>query len=159
MSLFGFDHCERARVLASLAPDGELSELDRRRLRAHLRGCAACARFAHDVQHTSALLREDEPVRPSLPTLVPRVVPRRRVVAVHLRPVAAAAAVALMALGVAARAPLDMDGSESVRTTAQAPGSAQREQDSLRAWRYDVLLRVNTQPLDRSASVGRNQPL
>jgi hypothetical protein len=52
-----------------------------------------------------------------------------------------------------------MDGSDSVRTAAPAPGSAQREQDSLRAWRHETLLRVNLQPLDRSALVGRNQPL
>ena len=162
MSLFGLDRCERARFLAALAPDDELSELDRRRLRAHLRSCPPCARFASDVAHLTTRLREDELVRPSLAPLaplVPHVARRRRELAARVRPVVAAAAVALMALGVASRSPLDMDGSDSVRTTTPASGSAQREQDSLRAWRHEALLQINLQPLDRSVSIGRNQPV
>ena len=38
--------CGRARWWAALAPDDELSELERKRLRAHLAGCGACSRFA-----------------------------------------------------------------------------------------------------------------
>jgi predicted anti-sigma-YlaC factor YlaD len=159
MSLFGLDHCERARLLAALAPDGELSELDRRRLGTHLRSCPPCARFASDVAHLTTRLREDELVRPSLTPLVPHVARSRRELAHRVRPVVAAAAVALMALGVASRAPLNMDGGDSVRTTTPAPGSAQREQDSLRAWRHETLLRINLQPLERSVSIGRNQPV
>ena len=158
MSLSGLDHCERARFLAALAPDGHLSELDRRRLRAHLRTCPPCARFASDVAHLTTRLREDELVQPSLAPLVPRVARSRRELA-RVRPVVAAAAVALMALGVASRAPLEMDGGNSVRMTTPAPSSAQREQGSLRAWRHEALLQINLQPLDRSVSIGRNQPV
>ena len=37
--------CERARALASLAVDCELSELERMQLRTHLAGCEACESF------------------------------------------------------------------------------------------------------------------
>lgn len=158
MSRSGSRECERARVLAALAPDGELSELERRGLRSHLRACRSCARFARGVERVSALLRAEELVRPSLPATLPHVVRRRRVLAARARPVAAAAAVALMALGVASRAPLEMDGREpGARSTASPAGSPQREPDSLRAWRHGTLLQVDLRPLERPASLGRNQ--
>src|ERR671912_166917 len=106
MSLSGLDHWEGPRCLAALAPDGRLSELDRARLRGHLRTCPPCGRFASDVAHLTTRLREDELVRPSLTPLVPHVARSRRELAHRVRPVVAAAAVALMALGVASRAPL-----------------------------------------------------
>lgn len=159
MSLLSFRECERARRWAALAPDDELSELERRALRSHLRSCASCAGFAHGIGHVSALLRAEELERPTLPTLVPHVVRRRHVLAARVRPVAAAAAVALMALGVASRAPLEMDARDSAaRSTTPAPGLQQDELDSLRLWRQGVL-QVDLRPLERSALVGRNQPV
>lgn len=159
MSRFGSRECERARVLAALAPDGELSELERSGLRSHLRACRSCARFARGVDRVSVMLRAEELVRPSLPATVPHVVRRRRVLAARARPVAAAAAVALMALGIASRAPLDVDGRESgVRTTASQLAS-DREDNALRAWRHITLARGDFPPLERPASIGRNQPV
>lgn len=159
MSRPGFSDCDHARVLAALAPDGELSELERRGLRSHLHGCDSCARFARGVERVSAVLRAEEPALPSV-AVMPRVVHRRRALVARLRPVTAAAAVALMALGVASRAPLEMDAQEpSVRTTALAFGSEQEELGSLRAWRTDSLLQIGAAPLDRSASLGRDQPV
>ena len=38
--------CDRARAWAALAPDGELSELERKLLDAHVVRCGACSRFA-----------------------------------------------------------------------------------------------------------------
>jgi predicted anti-sigma-YlaC factor YlaD len=160
MSRFGVNECERARVLAALVPDGELSELERRGLRTHLRGCRSCARFARGVERVSALLRAEELMRPSLPAAVPHIARRRHAFVARVRPVAAAAAVALMALGIASRAPLEMDeqGTAGARTTAPSLGAAQ-EPDALRAWRHGTLLQVDLEPLQRPASVGRNQPV
>jgi predicted anti-sigma-YlaC factor YlaD len=155
MSRLRFNDCERARVLASLAPDGELSQLERRVLRTHLRSCAPCARYAFGVEHVSALVRAEEYERPAFPTLVPHIVRRRQLLAARARPVAAAAAVALMALGIASRAPLDMDAREEQARTTTGFASQQLELNSLR----ELPRNVNVRPLDRSATVGRNQPV
>lgn len=105
--------CERARSWAALAPDGELSELERKLLAAHLRGCDACSSFAVEVAAVAAGLRasELEPLpRPvSIPTW------RRRPAYGRFRGVAAAAAVAVMALGIASRAPLETSDRESLQ--------------------------------------------
>jgi anti-sigma factor RsiW len=49
--------CERARRWAALAPDGELSEIERRLLDAHLGRCPACATFARTVGLATAEIR------------------------------------------------------------------------------------------------------
>jgi hypothetical protein len=159
MSLLSFRECERARLWAALAPDDELSELELRALRSHVRACAACARFARGVDRVSELLREEELARPTLPMLVPHVVRRRQLLAARVRPVAAAAAVALMAIGIASRAPLDMNARESAtRPTTVTAGSTVDELTSLRMRRLDAR-QVQLRPLDRSAVVGRDQPV
>jgi hypothetical protein len=158
MNRVGVTECERARVLAALSPDGELSELERRGLRSHLSGCGSCARFARGVERVSALLRAEELLRPSLPAAVPHVVRRRSVLAARVRPVAAAAAVALMALGVASRAPLEMDARDSgSRTTGSQVAAPQPT--TLRALRSDALLQVDADPLERMMPVGRTRPV
>ena len=96
--------CERARTWAALAPDGELSELERKLLDAHLTRCSACAHFAVDVAAIAVELR-DAPAQP-LPRPVSVPVWRRRPAYARVRAVGAAAAVAAMALGVASRGPL-----------------------------------------------------
>ena len=55
--------CERARTWAALAPDGELSELERKLLDAHLQRCAACGHFAVEVAAVAAELRAAAPQR------------------------------------------------------------------------------------------------
>lgn len=157
MSLLSFRECERARLWAALAPDDELSELELRALRSHVRACASCARFAHGIERVSELLRAEELERPSLATLVPHIVRRRRVVAARVRPVAAAAAVALMALGIASRAPLDMDARESASRTTSVPVDARDELTTLRMQRLDAL-QVELRPLERFL-VSKNQPV
>jgi hypothetical protein len=158
MSRFGSRECERARVLAALAPDGELSELERRGLRSHLRGCRSCARFARGVERVSALVRAEELVRPSMPATVPHVVRRRTALAVRIRPAAAAAAVALMALGIASRGPLEMDGRDS-GSRSTGTQFASQEPTTLRALRQDALLQVDAEPLERIMPIGRNRPV
>jgi hypothetical protein len=96
--------CDRARSWAALAPDGELSELERTLLRAHLVRCGSCRRFAADVAAIAAALRGDSLEPLPRPISVPPW--RRRLVLARARTVGAAAAVAVMALGIASRAPV-----------------------------------------------------
>jgi anti-sigma factor RsiW len=96
--------CERARTWAALAPDGELSELERKLLDAHLQRCSPCAHFALDVAAIATELRAAAPQRLPRPLSVP--IWRRRPVYARVRAVGAAAAVAAMALGIASRGPI-----------------------------------------------------
>ena len=107
------------------------------------------------------LLREEELEQPSFSPLIPHIVRRRHALVARARPVTAAAAVALMALGIASRAPLDVNGDSADRTTtAAAPTAAvQRQPDSLRVWGNGALLQIDVRPLERPASLGRNQPV
>lgn len=120
--------CERARSWAALAPDGELSELERKLLDSHLQRCAACGRFAVEVAQIAAELR-DAALQP-LPRPVRIPVWRRRPVYARVRAVGAAAAVAVMALGIASRAPLSPSDREALdlpRVTNFGNAAPQRE--------------------------------
>lgn len=112
--------CDRARAWAALAPDAELAELERRFLDAHLRRCGACRRFAAEVAALTAELRTTALRRPSRAAFQPAA--RRRELARRGRAVGAVAAVALVALGIAARQPLPD------REPAQRPAVADRTQ-------------------------------
>ena len=120
--------CERARTWAALAPDGELSELERKLLQSHVQRCAACAHFAVEVAAVAAELRAAE-LRPlTRPLSIP--IWRRRPVYARVRAVGAAAAVAAMALGIASRAPLAPSAESSAglpRVTNFANTAPQRE--------------------------------
>ena len=86
--------CERAHALASLALDGELTEVEQAGLRAHVARCSACAGFARDVDVLTRELRAAPLTRPVVVD-----VPRRRRSA-GMRPfqvLAAAAAIACAA--------------------------------------------------------------
>jgi len=119
--------CERARTWAALAPDGELSELERKLLDAHLQRCAACGHFAVEVAAVAAELRAAVPQPLPRPLVVP--IWRRRPVYARVRAVGAAAAVAVMALGIAARAPLSSDSKsfDAPRVTNFANQAPERE--------------------------------
>ena len=96
--------CERARTWAALAPDGELSELERKLLETHVRRCAECGHFALEVAAVAAELRAAALQPLPRPLSVP--IWHRRPVYARFRAVGAAAAVAVMALGIASRGPL-----------------------------------------------------
>ncbi|MDQ4018324.1 MAG: zf-HC2 domain-containing protein, partial [Actinomycetota bacterium] len=49
--------CERAQAWASLDVDGELSQLERGLLAAHLRRCAACAVATTELRAATELVR------------------------------------------------------------------------------------------------------
>ena len=107
--------CDRARSWAALLPDRELSELERKLLDRHLAGCAGCRGFAHEVAAVTELIRREELVALPHPVSVPSW-RRRSAVTARLGSLGAAAAVALMTIGIAARAPLPMaDESSSSR--------------------------------------------
>jgi hypothetical protein len=107
--------CDRARSWAAQAPDGELSELERTLLRAHLAACGSCSRFAADVAEIATTLRKASFEPLSRPVAIPTW--RRRLALARLGTVGAAAAVALMAVGIASRGQLV----NSDRKPAQLP--------------------------------------
>jgi predicted anti-sigma-YlaC factor YlaD len=105
--------CERARSWAALAPDGELSELERKLLDAHLARCGSCSRFAVEVATLASELRAAA-LQP-LPRPVALPVWHRRRAYSGLRAVGAAAAVAVMALGIASRSPVSNGERQSLQ--------------------------------------------
>ncbi|MGZ8783021.1 MAG: zf-HC2 domain-containing protein [Gaiellaceae bacterium] len=120
--------CERARGWAALAPDGELSELERKLLESHLRRCGPCGHFAVQVALVADALRAAR-LEP-LPRSVSVPVWRRRPVYARMRTVGAAAAVAAMALGIASREPLapgDRSAFDLPRVTNFANKAPERE--------------------------------
>ena len=108
--------CERARLWVSLALDGELSEIERVSLRAHVERCAACAAFEHDVDALTMELRSAPPERPATPIALPR----RRSKAVRVLQVGAAAAAVVLAAGLGSLAgSLSSGGSPTATTVAR----------------------------------------
>jgi anti-sigma factor RsiW len=112
--------CDRARAWAALLPDRELSELERKLLDRHLAGCAGCRAFAHDVAAVTELIRKEELVPLPQPVSVPSW-RRHSAIPGRLASLGAAAAVALMAIGIASRSPLpvtdESDTSQLQRVT------------------------------------------
>jgi predicted anti-sigma-YlaC factor YlaD len=90
--------CERARALVSAWLDGELSELGRARLDAHVAECDVCREYRRSAQHTTRLLRSAALEEVRVPIILPR--PRHRLarIAQTGSAAAAAAAVAVIAL-------------------------------------------------------------
>ena len=90
---------------------------------------------------------------------MPRIARRRQALLARTRPVAAAAAVALMALGIASRAPLQVDERDSrLRTTTAAETAEQFELQSLRVLRQGAILAADQARLDPMALPMVNQP-
>jgi predicted anti-sigma-YlaC factor YlaD len=147
--------CDRARSWAALAPDGELSELERTLLRSHLARCGSCSRFAADVAAIATALRAAS-FEPLARPVAVRAAQRRRALA-HLRSLGAAAAVAVMALGIASRAPVENSDRKSaqVRRVADFSGD-QAELQLLRRERRQAI----AGPIDETpAKHFGNQPV
>ena len=64
--------CDRARARASLALDGELSQVEQAVLRAHVGRCAACAGFARDLDALTREIRTTPLERPYVAGMPPR---------------------------------------------------------------------------------------
>jgi predicted anti-sigma-YlaC factor YlaD len=107
--------CERARALASIGLDGELSQVGQAALRAHAARCASCAAFALGLDALTQELR-------AAPLEVPAVAPaalRRRTTRATLQLVGATAAVMLAAgLGILGGS---MNRAGEARLAAPAP--------------------------------------
>ena len=128
-------------MTSALAPDAELTELERRLLDAHLARCPECAAFAAGVEAATALVRNTEHVPLAYPIHVS--VWRRRA-SVHLRNVAATAAIVLMAFGLSWRGALPVQGNApGARDSASSIVFAvdtQQELDEMRQVRRGELL-------------------
>jgi predicted anti-sigma-YlaC factor YlaD len=131
--------CERARSWAALAPDGELAELERKLLGAHLARCGACSLFAAEIATIAAELRDAE-LQP-LPRPITLPVWHRRRAYTSIRAVGAAAAVAVMALGIASRSPLSNGDRHSIQLprVVDFSGGDQAEIQRLRNQRSDAI--------------------
>ncbi len=86
--------CERAQAWGSLELDGELSQLERALLAAHVRRCDACEARIAEMRGVTAALRSAPLEQPATPVFVPR---RRPRVVTRL---AIAATLAVLAAGV-----------------------------------------------------------
>jgi hypothetical protein len=140
--------CERARVTAALAPDAELTELERRLLEAHLARCPECSAFAAGVEAATAAVRTAELVPLAYPIHVSA---WRRRAYVPLRNVAATAAVALMAFGVASRGPLPLQqhgpvARDAARTAVFAVDTQQELGEMRQARRQELLAPRSSDP-------------
>jgi anti-sigma factor RsiW len=111
----------------SLALDGELSEIERVSLRAHVGRCAACAAFEGDMGALTMELRGAPLV--SLATAdagglaAPVTLPRRRSTAVRVLQISAAAAAVVLAAGLGSLAgSLSSGGAPTATTVARTAG-------------------------------------
>jgi anti-sigma factor RsiW len=91
--------CERVRSQISLELDDELSQLERAMVAAHLQRCPQCRAYQSEVAAFTSALRTAPLERVESPILVRR---PRRAISARLQ-AGAAAAVALVALGVASQ--------------------------------------------------------
>src|SRR3954449_5655027 len=105
--------CDRARQLASLRLDGELSELEAALLDAHLARCAGCSAFATAGANIAAALRALEPEPFEAKVEIPFVRRAHRIRALH-----AAAAAALVVAAAALGSVVNLAGGGGAPTTA-----------------------------------------
>jgi anti-sigma factor RsiW len=102
--------CDRFREQISLSLDGELSQLERRMLDAHVARCPSCEAFAEDVTTFTRELRSAPLERPRRAIVVQR---PRRVTTARLQ-IGIAAAFAFAALGLGTQ--LSTHGPEAQRS-------------------------------------------
>lgn len=149
--------CERTRAWAALAPDGELSQLERRLLEAHLAHCACCRVFADQVETIAEQLRsaalEGSARRFALPAA-----PVRRAAYARVRGVGAVAAVAAMAFGIATQAPVVSEDERPSAPRRSSPAEVdEAELQTLRQLRRQAFLSSLADP-DRPSRTYGNQP-
>jgi anti-sigma factor RsiW len=107
--------CDRVRSQVSLELDGELSQLERAMVAAHLRRCPECRAYQAQVTSFTRVLREAPLKEMEKPVVVRK---PRRAIAGRLQ-AGVAAAVALVALGVTGR--IAISESPAPRSPSVAP--------------------------------------
>lgn len=110
--------CDRVRSQVSLELDGELSQLERAMVSAHVARCPECREYEAEVTAFTRVLREAPLKRMETPVVVRR--PRRAIVA-RLQ-AGAAAAMAIAALGAASQVAPD------AQTPAGSPAGSRQIQ-------------------------------
>jgi anti-sigma factor RsiW len=121
--------CERTRAWASLALDGELSELERALMQAHLERCPACDAWVGEVGAATLTVRST-PLAP-LPHPVTLPARGRRLRAGALR-LGAVAGVVVGALGLAGTLTVDPGGPQPSRLPVRAAPTDQQTDRLLR---------------------------
>ena len=112
--------CDRAHAWVSVALDGELSEVEQILLRAHMGRCAACARFAGDLEALTRELRAAPLERPAVLGMAPR----RRSVAMRSLQLGAAAAAAVALAAALGSLAGSLDSRSTPAFTTATTGSA-----------------------------------
>src|SRR6266508_43479 len=123
------DRCDRVREWISLGLDDELSRIERALAERHLALCDECARFSAEVRAFTSALRATP--------LEPLELPARRRVSLRPFQIAAAAAIAVMAVGLASLSNSLREDRLGARITAAA--GADDNRDQLRARQLHVL--------------------
>src|SRR5688572_4306769 len=125
--------CERAREWLSLSLDGELSRFERALVDRHLSTCAECAAFGAEL----AAFTERVRATPLEPLAHPVAVPVRRTRRVFRPAQAAAAALAVVAVGVGTLSSSLRDQAGRDRLAQQVSQTQQR--DAIRKRQLEVL--------------------
>jgi len=113
--------CEQIRGAISESLDGELSQVERARLEAHLGHCAACRAYSADVARTARLLREAP-----LETLdFPIALPSRRLAIAGRMQVGAAAAALVVTVSLSAVVGSVGGGDSGLSASSASASSAQ----------------------------------
>jgi anti-sigma factor RsiW len=144
--------CDRAREWSSLRLDGELSQLERALLDAHLARCAACRSFAAETAAYTLELRSFEPEQPTAPIVLPRRATgsfRSLQTGVAAAMVIAAAALG-SALGVLERSHSNAKATQSARVSTIA---FEDNANTLRSLRRDSLIQQGRGPIPRSLRI------
>jgi len=137
--------CQRVRAQVSLRLDSELSQLEDRMLELHLGRCAQCREYAADVARFTDELRSAPLEILAHPAFVER--GRRGMALARLqgRAVAAAAAVAMVAIGVASQVASSRGSEAPLPAVTQFPTQAELDRE---------LAILHGLPLRRTTSFG-----
>ena len=117
--------CDRTRSYVSLEVDGELSELERGFLVAHLRRCGDCRSYRSEIHALAGRIRSTPPEVPTRRVRVPVHVSSRPTVLLARVQLAVAAALAIAIVGTASLTssidPATPDSQETVQTSPTTP--------------------------------------
>ncbi|MGZ8782988.1 MAG: hypothetical protein ACXWZB_05765 [Gaiellaceae bacterium] len=146
--------CERTRAWAALAPDAELSQLERRLLDAHLAHCACCRLFAEEVAAIAAELRAARFERSARRSVLPSA-PVGRSAYARGRGIAAVAAVAAMAFGIGTQASVDRERQRPSAPLGSAPADVdEAELQTMRQLRQEAFRAGIADPDRPSGALG-----